>query len=316
MSLSMSRRRKLKLSYTTRGLASIHIAVYRASMLSSSRTMITHFMLERTVGMRTLIVTTLSFAAGGACGYFLARHMLQKKYAKKATEEIADYKRTLAEMNEEELDSHRIRLSRVMLKELRKADAGVPEEFTTESGELKEEFSDMSTGPVVSTSIDYAALGRRNEGKKPPKKATAAYQNLVEKGIIDEAPILTEEEERTELVGAELPYVIHHQQFIDECDHFDKVTMFYYAHDDTVCGEDEVINDDIDGTIGWGVLKELDTQTTAWSRNEMRSEDYEIIRVDGSYAELVMGIHENMGSIERSENLQEFVNKRRKAGLS
>ena len=97
------------------------------------------------------------------------------------------------------------------------------------------------------------------------------------------------------------PYVISGEEYTDEFEHHDKISLYYYVLDDTLANEREEVMDDIDGTVGWDVFKVLEMQNCAWVRNEPLGIDYEICAVRNSYAQAVHGIRqdENLSPRER-----------------
>jgi len=91
-------------------------------------------------------------------------------------------------------------------------------------------------------------------------------------------------------INRTMPYVIDDREFSEEFDHHDKISLYYYKLDDVLCEENEEIIQEIESTIGYDSLHVLDMQTTVWVRNEPLRIDYEIMALNKSYAETVMGI--------------------------
>jgi hypothetical protein len=85
------------------------------------------------------------------------------------------------------------------------------------------------------------------------------------------------------------PYVISLEQFSEENDHYDKINLYYYQGDDTLCDVDEVIVDDLLRTVGEDSLDSFDEHNTVYVRNERLQIDYEIILCGGKYSEIVLG---------------------------
>lgn len=94
-------------------------------------------------------------------------------------------------------------------------------------------------------------------------------------------------------IDTSVPYIIETDEFETEFKNHDKVTLYYYEPDDTLTGEDEVIMDDIDRTVGYDNLDDFTNWgvNTIYVRNERLGIDYEIIHMNTSYQEAVMGIN-------------------------
>lgn len=88
------------------------------------------------------------------------------------------------------------------------------------------------------------------------------------------------------------PYVITSEQFGEEMDHHDKLTIEYYALDNTLVDDGEEIISDVEATIGDAILSFGDGSDDAdvvYVRNEKMAIDYEVIRLNKSYSETVLG---------------------------
>jgi hypothetical protein len=91
-----------------------------------------------------------------------------------------------------------------------------------------------------------------------------------------------------------LPYVITTEEFSEGNDHYDKLTIYYYADDDTLVDDNEEIITDVIGTVGDQGLYSFgngsDDPDVVYIRNEKRETDYEVICLNKSYSETVLGI--------------------------
>lgn len=90
-------------------------------------------------------------------------------------------------------------------------------------------------------------------------------------------------------VGREDPYIIDDVQFAEEFNNFDKITLYFYQVDGILADDDETPIDDIEQLIGWEALALLDTENTVWVRNEKISSDYEVVPLNQSYQEMILG---------------------------
>jgi hypothetical protein len=108
-------------------------------------------------------------------------------------------------------------------------------------------------------------------------------------------PMDSEEEEEIEVFdappyGRTPPYLIDDDQFSDDCEYHDKITLSYYS-DGVLIDEEEEAIVDVDQTIGFDNLKKFDDPEidVIYVRNCNISIDYEILRLETSYAELING---------------------------
>lgn len=88
------------------------------------------------------------------------------------------------------------------------------------------------------------------------------------------------------------PYEISDEQFAESMDCFDKISLFYYS-DDVLADESEEIVDDVERAVGIKLLMDWagdpDKSETLYVRNENMSIDYEIVRMEQAYSEMVCG---------------------------
>jgi hypothetical protein len=108
------------------------------------------------------------------------------------------------------------------------------------------------------------------------------------------------------------PYVISIEEFSEEMNHFDKLTILYYEDDDTLADEGEEIIADVEGTVGTDNLTHFgensDDPDIVYVRNENIQIDYEIIRLPKSYSKTVLGYRteESRGhKVKRGEVVEE-----------
>jgi len=106
------------------------------------------------------------------------------------------------------------------------------------------------------------------------------------------------------------PYIIPQDLFEQETLHFDKVTLLYYAKDDVVTETDEEVVSNPEELIGVEALVRFGADTledpdTVHVRNEILSIDYEIIRIDKSYSEEVLGINDARPPVRRGNHHEE-----------
>jgi len=167
-----------------------------------------------------------------------------------------------------------------------------------EETEKKEERSNRN--PLTRSSLDiniseqakknYHLVGIKND--EPDEEE--------EEDPVTDAAGKTEEEMDLTQVDRTSPYIIDDQEFTNEFDHHDKISLYYYREDDVLCDEHEEVINDIEEKVGYDAIAALDMQTTVWVRNEPLCIDYEIISINKSYAELVhrIGVEPNLSPRE------------------
>lgn len=89
------------------------------------------------------------------------------------------------------------------------------------------------------------------------------------------------------------PHVITIEQFSEECDQYDKSTIYYYEDDDVLADENEEVIIDVDSIVGGEALTSFgegsEDSEVVYVRNDRLQIDYEIIRLSKSYKETVLG---------------------------
>ena len=251
-----------------------------------------------------IIVSTIAFASGAAVGFLAATKKLEKKYADLAQEEINSVKAQYGRLT---------RRTKVVQK-MSGADF---------DGDILEE-KDRIVGVVAN---EYETMKTRYDlmYKESPSKV---MQQVVDD--VDDYPgerdVFNEEEDDAEIdqeynpdimvlpgYDYEDPYVISIEQFEEECLDHDKLTITWYAEDNTLVDEQDEIIDDVEYTVGEANIDirnaRADHPHTVYVRNERISTDFEIDFNLNSYAEMVLGVA--MTPREKYEKIQ-----KRKRGLS
>ena len=215
---------------------------------------------------KSMLIKLSIFTLGGTVGFLVAQQIYKKYYADIAQKEIDSVKETLKNYKPFE----------------------VIKSNKTETQEKK-----TNNNPLVRSSLD----GNKYEQIKKNYNLTGIkYKDEDEdEGQEDEeldvdAAGKTEKEMNPDKLDRDLPYIINDQEFSEECDHHDKVSLYYYQLDDVLCDEYEEVIEEIEEKVGYDALSVLDMQTTVWVRNEPLCIDYEIISIKKSFAETVHGI--------------------------
>lgn len=122
--------------------------------------------------------------------------------------------------------------------------------------------------------------------------AREAFDQTELESLRDQEEYLKYEGISTRYTG-DRPYVISDEQFNEENDHFDKISLTYYEDDCTLADEGDEMITDVDNTVGRENLDKFgelsDDPEVVYVRNEKIAVDYEIIRLSKSYSDTVMG---------------------------
>lgn len=106
-----------------------------------------------------------------------------------------------------------------------------------------------------------------------------------------------EDDEESPEVEFSYPQIIPRLEFENEKKNYEVQSLTYYAYDDTVCDENEQVISSPEDLIGDDALVCFglgsDDPNTVYICNDKRGTKYEVIKVNGSYQEQVLGITEN-----------------------
>lgn len=252
-------------------------------------------------------------AVGGVGGYFLAMKRLEAKYAALADEEInsvkEQYRRTSIKEKFNSPTDAMIEMYGTALRD----DIEIEERTEAAEESVQEELELDAITPMdveeVRQMTDRIEAGRklaRTLSGVKIKTSDAGYP-VVSKAeqSIWETPQPSDEELRQDQWEADqiamrdsmTPYWITVEDYANGSKGFDQMTLTYYEGDNTLCNEKEEMIDDIDGVIGEINLnyfgRGCKEEHLVYVRNEVISTDFEIIRVEGYYAALVLGLDED-----------------------
>lgn len=215
------------------------------------------------------IIALLAFAGGCVTGYFVAKNRLEEDYQN----EVQEYRERFLEKYGEDDEERDVQKSSL---------------DTDPMGKPYKKLVTRYDKPDLSQLAHSQEPREWPEGddEEPEEELDAETEALIrEQEIAEEA----ERAERMAAVDRDEPYVIDQYQFENENDHYDKIDVFYYRFDSTVCDDKDVIIDDAEDILGWGFYKTLERQTLAYVRNEKLHSDFMVHSLSKSYAEDVNG---------------------------
>jgi hypothetical protein len=256
------------------------------------------------------------FGAGVGAGYLIAKKQLERKYEAIAQEEIDSVKeRFLNKASGEGWAGERL----LRKYEEEHADDNDEEEEFTKSHDTSKDYTDevpkedpfegMTKEQIEEARAEHKRVITNYAGMYKPSLNDLAAQRIpskmIEPGVIEEDDPEepdeyedAETDEERELregealgrVDHEHPYIIEPEQFDTECEHYDKLDLFYYSKDDTLCDDDDAPLEDTEDYDD--AIAKLQMQTNVYVRNEAVGADYAIHRLNRSYQEDVLGIAE------------------------
>jgi len=190
--------------------------------------------------------------------------------------------------------------------QVRYADSNeLPEDTITSCDAAAEEaIQERGAGPI-DNGISYVSYNKQ-------------YRTESDKNEQDDRPFFDlddlGEEEYAEFPEGSI-YLISETEFITECQHFDKRELQYFTDDDALYDESEEINiiTDIDGIVGQEALDYLlgQEQDRIWVRNEKLAVDYEILRINNSYSEVILGYSSPSSKAKKSKKVSESAKKKK-----
>ena len=225
---------------------------------------------------------------GVSVGFLIAKKRLEKKYAKHAEEEIQAVRDIYYE-------------KAVKLEESKGAFRVVDEKKTV--SEIMEErgYAHPTAEDQRYTDAEQAAIDAANEAAARAERAEEAAEeaaevvkrNIFHAGPIDEWDWEVEKTIREE-GHDEVPYVLHRDEYFENEQGWDQLTLTYFEGDDVLADDHDVPVDDQDAMVGLGNLAKFGhgsgDPNTVYVRNPELHLEIEIIHSDGRFSEQRRGI--------------------------
>ena len=226
---------------------------------------------------RNQLKVLLAFGVGSGLGSLVAYRMAKKSFESELEKEIADVKA-----------NYRL---------LRKEDYETPTEFLEKK--RPEILRDEALASMeINSIIEHAKLNAELAEE-------ASRYNAFERGDIPDKELLPSDANETlyENLKAmrtdDAPFLISVAEYFDDCRENTKLSITYFAGDNIICYEDDSVMLDPEESFGiinlsrFGVAS--DSEHIVYVRNPRTSVDYEIVRDDGKYADMIAHL---MGPIE------------------
>lgn len=187
----------------------------------------------------------------------------------------------------------------------------------------KRHFETMIDDEVATFKADYAAqqdalknslvVAAKNEALKNEEVPKLVAENLVKElhyastaipdenknvvtRVFDNAPAVPDwDEEAEEAFRLENSvFIITRDEFYLNATDFAQEQLTYYEEDDTLCNSRDDVITDVVPMVGVDCLNKFgygsEDENTVYVRNENFNADYEIVRTNGKYSEIVLGL--------------------------
>ena len=242
---------------------------------------------------KSLLLYPVVLAIGAIAGSLITKRQLEQKYAKLAEEEISSvrdyYVRRDAEKTKEKAGYSK-EASKVSDEELKN-----PHGVLTRSS--------LQDNPYEQAKRNYASMHMTHQEEPEGDPDEEEDDELRDPSGMTEQDHLD-----TRRVDRSHPYIIDDEEFANEFDYHEKVSLYYYRVDGSLMEENEELIPNPKDIIGEEALKLLDKTPNVWVRNESLGIDYEIIGLNTSYTEATtdLRINENLSPRERYQREQKL----------
>lgn len=227
---------------------------------------------------------------GGAGGFFLGHRMGKKSEQARADEEINEVKELYAKRNKVE----KFATPEDALNALHGED-GAPvidaAEFQNYEGIVQNEEYQVRplTAEITETETNVKTTEFTINGQSPEDyfETHPQHNNVWDAAVDIDGEALAER-------GTGVPYVITLDEYQEEEESYDKITLVFYGEDGVLVDDHDVRVDNVDYTVGSQNLHRFGMgskdKSTVYVRNDEREADYEIVLNEGSYSEIVLGV--------------------------
>jgi hypothetical protein len=211
-----------------------------------------------------------AFAAGAGAGYLLAK----KQFEAVADQEIQDFKAEYAERQEAHITAME-----------------VANQNRIEKGELPTMVQDLGYTPKDDEVVSTTTIRVFDDAKAVPD-----WDEDGEEAIRKEAAI----------------YILTREEFFINAYDYTERQLTYYDGDDVLCDNADQMVTDVIQQIGTDCLSKFgygsEDENTVYVQNETLQTVYEIIRTDGKYSEVVLGLNDDDAVIRHSAKPRKFRN--------
>lgn len=242
------------------------------------------------------LLAIVSYGLGVASGYYVCKKLLENTYRK----EIAEVRESLMsehnqkvmeEISEDFIDEEKDAAERIIENNLYRPQKGRP-------------YFNYANPPMEEIA--------RKLAEEKDDEDEEEEEEEEEEGVEDPEDPEDEESEEELIARAEKiarisqenkknnrPYVIDYDDFSDAPDDYEIETLYFYSDDGYLCDENDEIIENDEEIVGVDYEDVLNTQTTAFVRNDILKKVYEIYRLDRSYKKDILDAREDESPEER-----------------
>lgn len=222
---------------------------------------------------KTILVAVIAFATGGAGGFFLAKDLLQKHYQELAQIEIDDVRLYYKEKYSE------------VIPPVSKIQEDPDENIKYQH--IANKYKKPDLHELISSHHSEKENNEDEDNEDEDEDEMFENEDEMENGLDDDHDETDDEKSDIDLEKEDSldksPYLISYNKYIEPKKPFKNVELYYYRLDDTVCRTDDVVIPIPEDILGWDWIKELETKTVAFVRDQRFKTDYEIHALSQSY---------------------------------
>jgi hypothetical protein len=237
----------------------------------------------------------ISLGIGIVSGYFVARKQLEAEYVAITEKEIAEAKDFYSALNKK----GKYATPKSAAKDL------LPDDLADESKKTRHKREQFAKTKEAAQAVrDY-----RGESKKKAEEQVENDQGNIENFI---SPDGFDYDEEIKLRTPHAPYIITKEEFFENEDEFEQVSVTYFLDDDVVSdGTDEPI-DNVDDVLGEENIVQFGKGSgdphIVYIRNEKLMLDFEVLKDESSFGEKIRGFmaHTNARSSRKRDKKIKF----------
>lgn len=230
---------------------------------------------------------TISLGIGAIAGYFFAKKQLETEYVGIAQQEIAEAKMFYSALHK-------------------------TGKYATPESTIKNRVNDKTVreaGETVEAVRAVRAL-RNYQGVSKTDSSESKEKTNYNKPNEDRNLIISEDgfdyAEEEKLRSPHAPYVISKEEFGENEDSYEQVTITYFVGDDVVMDEKEEVIENQDEVVGEDNLLRFGDGSgnphIVYIRNEKLTLDFEVIKDMNKYSEKILGFMEHSDPPRRRKN--------------
>lgn len=238
-------------------------------------------------------IAVVSLGVGGAGGYILAEKRLRAHYDEISKRDIENAKQFYKKLHKEDEFETPVKAVEVLIP--------------------NEEKSEFAPPEVESSPLMNAAVEAIESYSPEPEAKTGTTQAQVRNVFKDNRPLNREWDHEMEAASRtpNHPYVITHQEFLENDGEFEQSSLTYFEGDDALVDELDaaILPHEVERLVGVDNLTRFghgsDDNQLVYIRNEKLEIDFEVILNRGKYAEVVLGFRDD-AEVDRRQRPQKF----------